>query len=266
MASERVEKRRASVPEDPGMDYSNDSDDSSGSRSASQIKRGGNNHFGSTGILKCLTCRKRKGKCQYSDPDEPCRFCSDRSLQCGTKLTAKGARAYELSQQLLSLQREAGMVPFPDTSKLSAIALELERRFPNASVGEIYAMAKPTVEGAVAVAAGGSRHDASILFGHRDAASLHQLPPRDVQFHHTLPLQEQRRPSDTTPTYDMESWFDTFPTTHAPAGQDFTYQQQHEVVEGAHEFYSTLQRHSQRRQPPQVHTDEGDIDYSSLFP
>jgi hypothetical protein len=71
MASERVEKRRASVPEDPGMDYSNDSDDSSGSRSArcvtakmliSQIKRGGNNHFGSTGILKCLTCRKRKGK------------------------------------------------------------------------------------------------------------------------------------------------------------------------------------------------------------
>jgi hypothetical protein len=51
------------------------------------------------------------------------------------------------------------MVPFPDTSKLSAIALELERRFPNASVGEIYAMAKPTVEGAVAVAAGGSRHD-----------------------------------------------------------------------------------------------------------
>jgi hypothetical protein len=26
------------------------------------IKRGGNNHFGSTGILKCLTCRKRKGK------------------------------------------------------------------------------------------------------------------------------------------------------------------------------------------------------------
>lgn len=26
------------------------------------VKRGGNNHFGSTGILKCLTCRKRKGK------------------------------------------------------------------------------------------------------------------------------------------------------------------------------------------------------------
>jgi len=27
-----------------------------------RTKRGGNNHFGSTGILKCLTCRKRKGK------------------------------------------------------------------------------------------------------------------------------------------------------------------------------------------------------------
>jgi hypothetical protein len=46
------------------------------------------------------------------------------------------------------------MVPFPDVSKLSAIAAELERRYPHASVGEIYAMAKPTVDGAVAVAAG----------------------------------------------------------------------------------------------------------------
>jgi len=26
------------------------------------MKRGGNNHFGSTGILKCLQCRRRKGK------------------------------------------------------------------------------------------------------------------------------------------------------------------------------------------------------------
>ena len=56
-----------------GGDYSNESDDSSErARYAisfvktlirySNAKKGGNNHFGSTGILKCLTCRKRKGK------------------------------------------------------------------------------------------------------------------------------------------------------------------------------------------------------------
>lgn len=55
------------------------------------------------------------------------------------------------------------MVPFPDVSKLSAIAGELERRFPTASVGEIYAMAKPTVEGAVAVAAGNSRNEGIVF-------------------------------------------------------------------------------------------------------
>lgn len=32
------------------------------SNSSHGVKRGGNNHFGSTGILKCLPCRKRKGK------------------------------------------------------------------------------------------------------------------------------------------------------------------------------------------------------------
>ena len=80
-------------------------------------------------------------------------------MPCGTKLSAKGARAYELSRQLELLQREAGMVPFPDVSKLSAIAAELERRFPSASVGEIYAMAKPTVENAIAVVASQSRPD-----------------------------------------------------------------------------------------------------------
>ena len=51
------------------------------------------------------------------------------------------------------------MVPFPDVSKLSAIAGELEKRFPTATVGEIYAMAKPTVESAIAVAASQSRTD-----------------------------------------------------------------------------------------------------------
>jgi hypothetical protein len=101
-------------------------------------------------------------QCEYNDQHEACRFCADRSLQCGTKLSAKGARAHELSQQLLSLQREAGMVPFPDVSKLSAIAGELEKRFPTATVGEIYAMAKPTIESAVAVAASQSRTDGLI--------------------------------------------------------------------------------------------------------
>jgi len=33
--------------------------------SITRTKRGGNNHFGSTGILKCLTCRKRKGKVYF---------------------------------------------------------------------------------------------------------------------------------------------------------------------------------------------------------
>jgi hypothetical protein len=61
------------------------------------------------------------------------------------------------------------MVPFPDTSKLSAISAELERRFPHATVGEIYAMAKPTVENAIAVAAGqGSRNDGVFLLGKVD--------------------------------------------------------------------------------------------------
>lgn len=54
------------------------------------------------------------------------------------------------------------MVPFPDVSKLSAIAGELEKRFPTATVGEIYAMAKPTVESAIAVAASQSRTDGLI--------------------------------------------------------------------------------------------------------
>jgi hypothetical protein len=61
-----------------GMDFSHDSDDSSDRArydhhfsngeevlvdyDSHGVKRGGNNHFGSTGILKCLTCRKRKGK------------------------------------------------------------------------------------------------------------------------------------------------------------------------------------------------------------
>ena len=63
------------------MDFSHDSDDSSDRAryhhqfstvvvedlddvdyDSHGVKRGGNNHFGSTGILKCLTCRKRKGK------------------------------------------------------------------------------------------------------------------------------------------------------------------------------------------------------------
>jgi len=56
------------------------------------------------------------------------------------------------------------MVPFPDVSKLSAVAAHLEQRYPNASIGEIYAMAKPTVENAIAVqVAGGNRNNRSSL-------------------------------------------------------------------------------------------------------
>lgn len=83
-------------------------------------------------------------------------------------MSAKGARAHELSQQLLSLQREAGMVPFPDVSKLSAIAAELEKRFPTATVGEIYAMAKPTVESAIAVAASHSQRNDGLIPAFQD--------------------------------------------------------------------------------------------------
>jgi hypothetical protein len=56
--------------------------------------------------------------------------------------------------KLKKLREEAGMIPFPDVSKLSAIALELERRFPGSSVGEIYAMAKEPVDTATAVSSG----------------------------------------------------------------------------------------------------------------
>jgi hypothetical protein len=55
---------------------------------------------------------------------------------------------------LQKLREEAGMLPFTDVSKLSAIALELERRFPGSSIAEIYAMAKEPVETAAAVQAG----------------------------------------------------------------------------------------------------------------
>src|SRR5271169_48054 len=207
-------------------------------------------------------------QCEYKDLNEACQFCSDRSLQCGTKLSAKGARAYELAQQLSSLQREAGMVPFPDVSKLSAIASELERRFPAASVGEIYAMAKPTVENAIAVAAGQSRNDgfpslflvindtaSSILFpnsivGDTTPNSLqHQIPSArhtPVQPENpfrtpaTLPQQLQQtqqpvqthRHHETTP-YDMETWFNTFPTpgnAATTASTDFTQFQQLQVI------------------------------------
>ena len=80
-------------------------------------------------------------------------------------MSAKGARAHELSRQLAALQREAGMVPFPDVSKLSAIAAHLETRYPAATIGEIYAMARPAVENAIAVqVAGGSRNDGNAVF------------------------------------------------------------------------------------------------------
>jgi len=46
------------------------------------------------------------------------------------------------------------MIPFPDVSKLSAIALELERRYPGSSIGEIYAMAKEPVDSAAALSNG----------------------------------------------------------------------------------------------------------------
>jgi hypothetical protein len=113
------------------------------------------------------------------------------------------------------------MVPFPDTSKLSAIAGELERRYPNASLGEIYAMAKPAVENALAVATGQPRSEgiffapgelseaASVLFsapilGDTAAAnSIHSqlnsarhtpVPPETATFRQTPRLSSQRHP------------------------------------------------------------------------
>jgi hypothetical protein len=148
------------------------------------------------------------------------------------------------------------MIPFPDVSKLSSIAIELERRFPTASVGEIYAMAKPTVEGAIAVAAGQSRNDglylfpylpliiaSSVLFANHVLGSTtpksipSQLPsgrhtpapqppfrmPSHTPQSHTPQLQHQQIPSHPQqsetggPSYDMESWFDTFPSTSTTA-------------------------------------------------
>jgi len=206
-------------------------------------------------------------QCEYNDLNEACRFCSDRSLQCGTKLSAKGARAHELSQQLLSLQREAGLVPFSDVSKLSSIAEALERRFPTASVGQIYAMAKPTVESAIAVAAEHARNDrtspslksslipaASILFGQpllgdttpnsiraQTPAARHapaqpdvpfrtpsthpsQPPPRSITIPQTQlqPQQVQFRPrrqTEQTSSYDIDSWFNTFPPANLQTPQ-----------------------------------------------
>jgi len=73
--------RYREVQDDRAADFSNESDDSSERARlldptseickliiSHGIKRGGNNHFGSTGILKCLTCRKRKGKVNPPSP------------------------------------------------------------------------------------------------------------------------------------------------------------------------------------------------------
>jgi hypothetical protein len=137
------------------------------------------------------------------------------------------------------------MVPFPDVSKLSAIAGELERRFPAASVGEIYAMAKPTVEGAVAVAAGNSRNEgivfilllltiaSSVLFSNpilgdttpksvqnQGQSARHTPVQQETPFRTPSALPPQPQPSHQpihthrhheNPPYDMETWFSTFP-------------------------------------------------------
>jgi hypothetical protein len=145
------------------------------------------------------------------------------------------------------------MVPFPDVSKLSAIAAHLEQRYPNASIGEIYAMAKPTVENAIAVqVAGGNRNTrefientilmiaSAVLFrtpqmGEPLSRRLSFSRPisRKPSFGQESPQmtgspsrpsqRQQRRPSQqlplpeplnttaaqpvTTPTYDLETWF-----------------------------------------------------------
>ena len=118
------------------------------------------------------------------------------------------------------------MVPFPDVSKLSAIAAELERRFPTASVGEIYAMAKPTVETAVVVAAGQPRNDgislplasltlaSSVLFSNpilgdatpksiqNQIPSARHTPVQEIPFGlpSSISQQPQPQPSTTTST------------------------------------------------------------------
>jgi hypothetical protein len=158
------------------------------------------------------------------------------------------------------------MVPFPDVSKLSAIAGELERRFPTASVGQIYAMAKPTVESAIAVAAEHARNDrtslfnsslifpaSSMLFGQpilgdttpnsiraQTPSARHTPVQKEVPFRapSTLPSQPQpltlpqtqtqlqpqqvqfpRRQSQQTSSYDIDSWFNTFPPANLQTPQ-----------------------------------------------
>ena len=159
------------------------------------------------------------------------------------------------------------MVPFPDVSKLSAIAAELERRFPTASVGEIYAMAKPTVESAVVVAVGQSRNDgislslssrilaSSVLFSNpilgdttpksiqNQIPSARHTPVQEIPFGRPSSISQQPQPQpqpqpqtvqhqqpEPTP-YDMESWFNTFPaasSNQAPTtSTDFTQFQVH---------------------------------------
>jgi hypothetical protein len=162
------------------------------------------------------------------------------------------------------------MVPFPDVSKLSAIAGELERRFPTASVGQIYAMAKPTVESAIAVAAEHARNDrtslvksslifpaSSMLFGQpilgdtppnsikaQTPSARHTPVQKEVPFRapSTLPSQPQpqpltlpqtqtqtqlqpqqvqfpRRQTGQTSSYDIDSWFNTFPPANLQTTQ-----------------------------------------------
>jgi hypothetical protein len=270
-----------------GMDFSHDSDDSSDraryhhrSLSAAAavaedyevdydshgVKRGGNNHFGSTGILKCLTCRKRKGKvsspltelkdgayCSASimtsmkrvdfartDPcnvgrnslrREPgrmsfrnsCSACRERQGWCRFRMSAnflllpqnwrrgflwlRSGKFMRCRNRLLKARLRS---PIHDKMVLYCLLFSI-----NPLASTVFFNGQLTDLASVHNQLASARHTPVHKEVHFRAASDHQAQQlsRHPSFSQPQPQATTSRSADNTPSYDMESWFSTFPAT-----------------------------------------------------
>jgi len=89
---------------------------------------GGNNPYGSRGCRSCITCRKRKGKCEYERVNDVCTFCKHHGHKCGPKVT-KATYAQVI-----------GGKPCP-ALRYSSIATEVEKEFPHEEPEFIHTLA-----------------------------------------------------------------------------------------------------------------------------
>jgi hypothetical protein len=91
----------------------------------------GNNRFGARGTLKCLNCRNRKAKCEFTNQEDDCRWCANRGLTCGDKLLGE-------KHQIREHRKRLGIGNTP----LSNIAAKLEIAYPRHTPWEISEMAR----------------------------------------------------------------------------------------------------------------------------